>query len=293
MTSAAPDLIAGYWTIAGPIRPGDADDVSPWPIAARIAAARAAGFTGIGFYYDDLIAIDRAGGVPDLRAVLHDQQIRVGQFELGVAQWWGTGAERGRADAMLERLLELIGRLDLPDVHIKALPELTGTAVPIEEYASGLRTFAAAAADIGAPVGLEFLPYSTISTADRAVEVVSACQHPNAGIVIDTWHVARGGTRLSSIAALAAARIVNIELNDVQEQAATDLGAETIDSRKYPGEGTFDWSGFLDAVRETGYDRPFGVEVLSDEQRSLDITAAAVRAYETTAAVLRSPIANT
>lgn len=276
-----PELIAGYWTIAGPIRPGDADDVSPWALPDRIAAAARAGFAGVGFYYDDLVAVDRAGGLPGVRQALHEHDVRYGQFELGVAQWWGGGQGRCRADAMLVTLLDLIEQLDLPDVHIKALPELTGADVPLEQYAEGLNAFASAGEHVGAPVGLEFLPYSTISTADRALEIVSAAGHANAGIVIDTWHVARGGTPVGSIAALPADRIVNVELNDVEPQPGPDLGLETIDARRYPGEGALDTEGFMRAIRATGYDRPFGVEVISREQRALDLNSAAKRAFHT------------
>jgi sugar phosphate isomerase/epimerase len=278
-----PELIAGYWTIAGPIRPGDADDVSPWPLTDRIAAAARAGFAGVGFYYDDLVAIDRAGGVPDVRQALQEHDVRYGQFELGVAQWWGGGQGRGRADAMLGTLINLIERLDLREVHVKALPELTGAHVPLEQYAEGLNAFAAAGARVGAPVGLEFLPYSTISTADRALEIVSATDHANAGIVIDTWHVARGGTPLESIAALPADRIVNVELNDVEPQPGPDPGLETIDARRYPGEGALDTEAFMQAIRATGYGRPFGVEVISIDQRALDLDRAAERAFRTSA----------
>jgi sugar phosphate isomerase/epimerase len=278
-----PELIAGYWTIAGPIRPGDADDVSPWPLTDRIAAAASAGFKGIGFYYDDLIAVDRAGGVPEIRQALQEHDIRYGQFELGDAQWWGDGPGRNRADAMLVALLDLIERLALPDVHIKALPELTGADVPLEQYAEGLNAFAAAGARVGAPIGVEFLPYSTISTADDALQIICAADHANAGIVIDTWHVARGGTTLESIAALPADRIVNVELNDVEPQPGPDPGLETIDARRYPGEGALDTEGFMRAIRAAGYHRPFGVEVISHEQRALNLDSAAERAFRTSA----------
>jgi sugar phosphate isomerase/epimerase len=219
-----------------------------------------------------------------VRWALHAHGIRYGQFELGVAQWWGAGPGRSRSDAMVVKLLDLIERLDLPDVHIKALPELTGENVPIEVYAEGLNAFAAAAARVGAPVGLEFMPYSTVSTAERALEIVSAAGHANAGIVIDTWHVDRGGTPLESIAAMTADVIVNVELNDVEPQPGSDLGLETIDARRYPGEGAFDTEGFMRAIRATGYDKPFGIEVISHEQRALDLNRAAERAFRTTTA---------
>jgi sugar phosphate isomerase/epimerase len=284
--SVAPEIIAGYWTIAGPVRPGDSDDVSPWSIEKRVAEAARAGFTGLGFYYDDLVAVDREGGIPRLADTLREYGIRYGQFELGVAQWWGVGAERDLADARITRLTGLIERTGLADNHVKALPELTGVRVDLDVYAEGFALFAHACAEVGAPLGLEFLPYSTVSTAGRALAIVQSSGHPSAGIVIDTWHVARGGTSFDEIAGLPVDRIVNVEIDDVAPQPHADLGAETIDGRRYPGEGAIEWVDLLAAVRATGYERPFGLEVISHEQRGYDLATACRRGYETAAAVL-------
>ena len=59
---------------------------------------------------------------------------------------------------------------------------------------------------------------------------------------------------------------------------------ETVNHRKLPGEGEFDIPGYVEASREVGYEGPWGVEVLSDELRSLPIEEEFQRAYETTAA---------
>ena len=46
---------------------------------------------------------------------------------------------------------------------------------------------------------------------------------------------------------------------------------ETINHRELPGEGEFPIREYVAAVRDAGYDGPWGVEVLSQELRALPI----------------------
>ena len=59
-----------------------------------------------------------------------------------------------------------------------------------------------------------------------------------------------------------------------------------INRRKLPGEGEFPILDYVAVFRELGYDGPWGVEVLSEELRSLPIDEIFDRAYEATSAQL-------
>ena len=61
---------------------------------------------------------------------------------------------------------------------------------------------------------------------------------------------------------------------------------EVINRRRLPGEGEFPIRDYVAVCRELGYDGPWGVEVLSEELRSLPIEQIFDRAYETTSAQL-------
>ena len=69
-------------------------------------------------------------------------------------------------------------------------------------------------------------------------------------------------------------------------QYAEDRLDEVINRRKLPGEGELPVAGYVAVCRELGYDGPWGVEVLSEELRSLPIEQIFERAYETTTAQL-------
>ena len=77
-----------------------------------------------------------------------------------------------------------------------------------------------------------------------------------------------------------------VELSDGQWENMPDPVDETINHRALPGEGEFPIREYVAAVRDAGYDGPWGVEVLSQELRELPIEQIFDRAYESSLAQL-------
>ena len=63
------------------------------------------------------------------------------------------------------------------------------------------------------------------------------------------------------------------------------MNEETMTQRAFPGEGEFDLPGFMGAVAATGYDGPYGVEVINVDNRSRSLEELAERAYRTSMAM--------
>jgi sugar phosphate isomerase/epimerase len=279
-------LMPQFWTLAGDVRPGDGHEIGAWPLSDRVNAAADAGFKGFGFWMPDLFAAEQSDELPALAAGLRDRGIRHAQFELGVIPWWHRGDARAQVDAWLDRTLRVIERLGVPDAHVKCVPAMGDERVSLDDYAEGFQTLSAASADVGARMGIEFLPFSSISSARTALELTEAAGHPNGGIVIDSWHVFRGDPDLDFIRTLRAEQIVAVELDDADAEVVGTLGEDTIDRRRYCGDGAFPLAAFLDAIRATGFNGCYVVEIISEEARSLALVDAAARAYDTSSALL-------
>ncbi len=56
----------------------------------------------------------------------------------------------------------------------------------------------------------------------------------------------------------------------------------TCNMRRIPGEGDYDVIGFIKAVAATGYDGPWGNEILSEEYRRLPMEVAYRRVHRAT-----------
>lgn len=277
--TTADDLLATCWTTAGDTAPSRQDWRSPVPLRQRIQAAAAAGFSGFGVLAVDLAVAEREHGWAGIRTMLADNGIV--QLELeGLPDWWSVGPERARSDE-LRRFL-LTGAEALGASHLKVTPDTSGAPWEPGHWAAEFGLLAAEAADVGARLGVEFLPWSNIRSVHDALRLVEAAGHPAGGIVVDVWHVERAGIPPDELAALPLPRIVGVELNDADRKVVGTLFEDTVDRRRYCGEGSFDLAGIITALRAAGWSGPWGVEILSIEHRRLDVRQAAGHAAATT-----------
>jgi hypothetical protein len=65
------------------------------------------------------------------------------------------------------------------------------------------------------------------------------------------------------------------------------MRADTFNGRRLPGQGDLDVRGFVDAVKSTGYDGVWGVEILSADYRKLPTEEAVPAAYRVTVQYLQ------
>ena len=106
----------------------------------------------------------------------------------------------------------------------------------------------------------------------------------NGGICFDLWHMAKLGIPHEEIARVPSRYFVSVELNDGTFTAPWSLHEDTINHRRFCGEGEFDVKGFIACVRKAGYTGPWGIEVLSEELRKLPLEELTTRAFQTTMA---------
>lgn len=276
-TSEDPLLIAAHWTSAGAAVPLSADERSPVAFEARVAAASRAGFRGFGLLHADLVAVRDDLGYAAMRSVLADHGMEVVELEM-LGDWWTDGPRRERSDAVLRDLVEA-GR-ELSARHIKAGFDYTGAVVSRSTLVDGLSRLARQAEVGGVRFALEPMPFANVSTIDDAWALLQEVGSDGLGLMVDVWHVARAGSDWSAVAGLPGGAIVAVELDDALTKVEGSLLEDTLNNRKFCGEGDLDLSGFVAAVRHSGYNGPWGVEIISHELRALPVDEALRRAAQ-------------
>jgi len=272
-----PELIASSWTLAGNYPfPPPSGSCSPVDFRERVAAAAKAGYKGIGLGFWDLSVPEARYGYPAMRQILDDHGMAILELETFVG-WFGPQAQA--AEDTTNHLLRAAEALR--PRHLKAIGNLDGAYWPVDDMRSRFEVLARRAADVGARLGLEILPQSNIATLETGLAVLGDCVNRNAGLTLDIWHVNRGGISYAEVAALDARQITSVELDDADEIMVGDLLEDQTRRRRLCGEGSFDIPGFLEAVRATGYAGPYGVEIVSDEQRARPLQDAANRSFDT------------
>lgn len=275
MTTPADDLMATCWTSAGDAASDRADLRSPLTLRERVEAASAAGFRGFGLLSDDLPAAVATYGLSGIRDLLADNGIIHLELE-GIPCWWDEGAHREESDRVRHLLLEAAEVLGAR--HLKVTPDGDDGPWDRQVWAARFGELAAQAQGVGARLGIEFFPWSNIKTLHDGLQLVADAGHDAGGVVIDTWHVARAHTPPSDLAAVPLDRIVGVELNDADAEVVGTLFEDTVHRRRYCGEGVFDLTGMIAALRTAGWNGPWGVEILSDEHRAQPVGEAIARA---------------
>jgi sugar phosphate isomerase/epimerase len=133
------------------------------------------------------------------------------------------------------------------------------------------------AKNAGTNVVLEILPWSNIPDIATGIEVVSGADKSNGGLLVDIWHMARGGIPYDEVASLPRRFLGQVELSDAAPKAIGPLIEDTVNHRRLCGEGSFDVPSFLRSIKATGYAGPFGRDIISDEQRNRPLKEAAER----------------
>jgi sugar phosphate isomerase/epimerase len=273
---STPALVATCWTSAGSVAPLDNPEISPFSAIDRIYAAASTGWAGIGFGQDDLRVIRETVGFPAIRADIEADGLRHVEVELA-SGWWRDDdlTWRGTWELLLEAAHGL---------HASFVKVGTAFGSPVHDitpFIQPLRKIADEAAAIGTRVALEPLPFGFIGSIPQGAELIRAVDHPSAGLVVDFWHVFRADTTLPELVGCLDSSIVfGVELSDAQLEAVGTLFEDTRDRRTLIGHGAQDVVGFIRAMRDVGFDGPWGVEILSAEHRQRPLLEALTLAHE-------------
>ena len=136
-------------------------------------------------------------------------------------------------------------------------------------------------------MAIETMPFSIITTVPMGAEIVSAADHPAAGLLVDAWHVFRAGTPLGELRdSLTREMIFGVERNDVAPAVVGTQFEDTVNNRLLCGQGAFDLDGLVALLRDLEFDGPWGVEILSTSFRALPVREALEIAAKSALAVL-------
>jgi len=276
------ELVASYWSMAGDCYSSGPTEISPFSFRDRVEMARKVGYRGIGFVHADLTAVSVEIGFPTMKQILDDNDMKYVEVEI-VADWFTDGDKRKRSDAIRADLLRAAEKLGAWHVKVCGDIDREGSVEwPMDKMIEDFRVLCDEAADAGTRIALELMPFSNIKTPEQGLEILRGAGARNAGIMLDIWHMGRGNIDNDRIRRMPKEAVTWVELDDARPEVEGTLYNDTIHNRELPGEGSLDVQGFLKAVRDVGYEGPYGVEILSRAHRRRSLEEQARSVYDTT-----------
>ncbi|MGH2852441.1 MAG: sugar phosphate isomerase/epimerase family protein [Solirubrobacteraceae bacterium] len=248
--------------------------VKAFPLAERIEAARAGGFTAVSVFPYEVNAAAAAGLDPrGFRERFEDQGLRIAVVD-PLTTWLpesrvpddlppedpATGALAPTA------MFELATALGADVVTALALFD------DLVEPVSAAAAFASVcdrAAERDLRLALEFIPGSGIPDLRCAWEIVRRSDRANGGLMLDSWHFFRSDPDFELLAAIPPDRVFAIQLDDAPAEPAADLAHESLHERLIPGDGELDLARFTRILLDGGTPQLIGPEVFSDATAEL------------------------
>ncbi len=273
------ELLASYWTISGGLPHADRE-YSPYDFKDRVEAVSRAGFRGFGIWHSDLDHVREKYSLREMKQILDDNGIRHVELEF-LGDWFLDGERKKQSDIRKQKLFEAAEVLRA--YHVKVGDFYQEKSTP-ERLVESFAVLCREAADHGTKIGFELMPFAMIRTLGESLAMVQGAGQPNGGIAFDVWHIAKLGIPYEEVARVPLQHVISVELNDGTCECPWSLHEDTINHRRLCGEGEFDVRGFIRAMQKTGYQGPWGVEVLSEELRKQPLAEVVPRAFSTTMA---------
>ena len=235
--------------------------IRPVPVLEKIKLAGEVGYKAIELWHDDLDAhVARGGTLAEVRTALSDNGLTV-PTTIYLKGWFETTGETHRSE-----LVECQRRMEQA-VEVGAVHVIAGPPAGFADHDQGARNYRELlelGTRIGVKPAMEFLGFvDDLNSIDAALEIITKAGHPDGTIVLDPFHIFRGGGSVESIAKLRPEQIAICHFNDAPAEPPR-LQQHDRD-RVYPGEGHLDLQRMLQLLRQVGYYKWLSLELFRED----------------------------
>ena len=234
-------------------------------LGEKLEAIAAAGFDGVELFENDLLTFGETAR--NVGRMARDLGLEITLFQ-PFRDFEGLPEPlRTRAFERARRKFELMGELgtDLMLVCSNVSPAALGG---IDRAASDFHALGDLARSAGVRVGYEALAWGRHVFDHRdAWEIVRRADHPQIGIILDSFHTLARRIDPHTIRSIPGDKIFIVQLADAP-LIDMDLLYWSRHFRNMPGEGDLAVVDFMRAVAATGYAGPLSLEIFNDQFRS-------------------------
>lgn len=230
----------------------------------KLSAIAKAGFSGVEIFENDFLAYDASP--TEVGRMVRDHGLDITLFQPFRDFEGMPEPHRSRVFDRVERKFDLMEELgtDLMLICSSVSPIALGG---IDRAAADFAELGERAAKRGLRVGYEALAWGRhIHDHRDAWEIVRRANHPNIGLILDSFHTLSRKIDVNSIRSIPGEKIFIVQLADAP-LIDMDLLYWSRHFRNMPGEGELPVVDFMRAVAATGYNGPLSLEIFNDQFR--------------------------
>jgi len=264
------------------------------PPLGCIALAGRHGFTGIDLRINRQSAQIETAGISTIRDAMHAAQVKPGYCSLlphNLSVDEDTWNQTMRDLPKLAGFAQALGYTRTSTVILpfhETLPFDAAFALHVARVREAMNVLT----DFDLRLGLEYVspitrragrPFAFVHNLRGALELFKACDVPNVGLMLDTFHWHCAGETREDLLPLTAEQIVVVHVNDTPRKPVEQ---QVVTERELPGEtGVIDLTTFMDTLRTIGYDGPITAEptharwLTADANAACGKTATAIRSF--------------
>lgn len=258
--------------------------IRPASLLDKITIAAEAGYSAIELWNDDLTEFEAQGGsLAEIRQRLCDTNLKVSSV-IAVFNWMQSeGQQKMAAFSEALRRLEQAASVDAPRIVASPVPDFPN--VDIGRAAARYRELLELGEGVGVMPSMEFLGFHrNVYQLEQAVAIARQADHPGASIVLDPFHLYRGGSGFGGVKFLKDVKISICHFNDAP--AAPRQFEQGDSDRIYPGDGILPLQQMLQDVERIGYGGYVSVELFNPSYWRAGLREVARRAKEKTESII-------
>ena len=259
-------------------------------VDVQIEKVAAAGFDGIELWMRDIMTyLDQGGSTESLKRKLEEGNLKLENI-IGFSEWCSDESEkREKAINQLREEMNIIK--ELGGSHIAApimgLSKLEPSKM--QEYADRYKAILDLEEETGVIPVLELWGMGALHKISDCAQIVIATGHPKASILLDFYHVHRGGNSWDTVDVLNGAKLPVMHMNDYPAEPTYDKLTDA--DRVLPGEGVCPFDYVVPKLYEAGFRGAFSVELFNKGYwESMDADTLLKKSFESSVLVLSSAL---
>lgn len=235
------------------------------PLPERLKAIAESGFEGVGLWVSDVDEfISQGGSLEEIGNLLREFNLEVP--EICALGGWHLVDDKSGVKEEVEKIGEMCRGIGI-ERSVLVCPVAWEAEAPLERSVQDYRELCEMGKEWGLIMGLEFLGMRKgINNPISAYEIVKEANCENGGVIVDVFHLLKGGGTPADLLSLPGEGIALVHFNDISPDKALEEQSDA--DRVLPGEGKAPLKELIANLKKIGYGGWLSIEIFNPIHQS-------------------------